>query len=90
MSGTINFCGRISRRSMMHGVAVAGSAPILVAGLQPAFAKISQSSVAYQGSPKDGHDCSNCALFISPTSCKSVDGAVAASGWCKIWVKKAG
>ena len=80
----------ISRRTLMRGVAFAGSIPLLGAGIGPAFAKVSQSSVAYQGTPKDGHDCSNCALFQAPSACKSVDGTVAASGWCKIWVKKPG
>ena len=82
--------GCISRRTLMQGVAFAGSLPLLATASNPALAKVSLSSVAYQGSPKDGHDCSNCSLFLPPSSCKSVEGTVAPNGWCKIWVKKAG
>ena len=80
----------VSRRVVIRGAAVLGSAPLVIGSMEPAFAKVSQTSVAYQGSPKDGHDCSNCGLFDAPASCKSVSGAVSPSGWCKIWVNKAG
>jgi hypothetical protein len=70
-------------------VGVVGSLSALAASVVPAWAKVSQASVAYQGSPKDGHNCLNCAFFEPPTACKTVDGPVAANGWCKIWAKKA-
>ncbi len=79
----------ISRRSLLAGVAVAGSAPIFAMSVTPAMAKISQSAVAYQTSPKDDRSCSNCNLFQAPSTCKTVDGTVSPNGWCKIWVKKA-
>lgn len=57
-------------------------------------AKFPQSSpaVAYQNSPsaKDGHQCDGCSLFQPPSSCQAVDGTISPSGWCKLWVKRAG
>ena len=80
----------ISRRTLLAGVAAAGSAPILAMSVTPAMAKIAQTAVAYQNSPKDDRSCANCNLFQPPSSCKTVDGTVSPNGWCKIWVKKAG
>ncbi|MGA2792081.1 MAG: hypothetical protein ABSE69_00890 [Roseiarcus sp.] len=42
----------ISRRTLLAGVAAAGSAPILAMSVTPAMAKMSQAAVAYQDSPK--------------------------------------
>lgn len=81
--------GEFSRRSLLVGVAAAGSAPILAMSVTPAMAKISQTAVAYQNSPKDDRSCANCNLFQAPSACKTVDGAISPNGWCKIWVKKA-
>lgn len=80
----------ISRRSLLAGVAAAGSAPILAASVTPAMAKIAQSAVAYQNSPNGDRSCANCNIFQPPSSCKTVDGTISPNGWCKIWVKKAG
>jgi hypothetical protein len=49
---------------------------------------MSKSSVGYRGSPKGSQKCSNCALFIAPATCKSVEGPISPNGWCNIWVKK--
>jgi len=80
----------ISRRFILQAIAwVGGAAPVMLASAGPAWAtKMSKSSVGYQGSPKGSQKCSNCALFVPPSSCKSVEGPVSANGWCKIWVKK--
>jgi hypothetical protein len=80
----------MSRRTVLQGAAIAaGTVPIVLATAEPALAaKMSQSSVGYQGSPKGSQSCGNCALFVAPSSCKNVEGPVSASGWCKIWVKK--
>jgi hypothetical protein len=51
-------------------------------------AKMSKASVAYQNSPKGSQNCANCKLFISPASCKLVEGPISANGWCKLWVGK--
>jgi len=77
-----------SRRTVLKGAMLAGTVPLITLLAGPAEAKIAQTSVAYQPTPKDDHKCSNCSLFIAPAACKSVDGVIAPEGWCKIWVKK--
>lgn len=77
-----------SRRCVLRAAAALGAAtPFLILGVEPAAAKVSQASVAYQNTPKGSQSCANCKLFVTPSTCKTVDGTVAASGWCKIWVK---
>jgi hypothetical protein len=80
----------ITRRSVLAGVAAAGSIPVLAMSACPALAKMSEASVAYQDAPKGDRSCANCALFQAPSSCKTVGGVISPNGWCKIWVKKAG
>ena len=78
----------MSRRTVL--IAAAGAAPLLALGATGAkAAKMSQSAVRYQATPKDGKQCNGCNLFVAPNSCKSVDGDIAATGWCALWVKKA-
>lgn len=77
-----------SRRTVLQCAMFAGAVPLMALAASPAAAKVSQSSVGYQPTPKDDHKCANCSLFVEPASCKSVDGVVAPDGWCKIWVKK--
>lgn len=79
----------IARRTLIRatggvllGAGLAGGTTAL------AQAKVSQKSVAYQDTPKGDQECDNCRLFVPPTECKSVQGPVAAKGWCKIWGKK--
>ena len=79
-----------SRRSLLVGVAAAGSAPILATSAAAAMAKVSQAAVAYQNSPKNGQSCADCNLFLAPSACKTVSGAISPNGWCDIWVKKVG
>ena len=79
---------RVSRRTVL--IAAAGAAPLLALGGSANAAKMAQSAVKYQPTPKDGKQCSGCNLFIAPNSCKSVAGDIAPTGWCSIWVKKAG
>lgn len=80
---------QMSRRTLLQNAAIAGAAaiPVLLAGARSAGAKMSQTAVAYQGSPKGSSKCSNCKLFEPPSSCKSVAGDISPNGWCKIWVK---
>ena len=54
-----------------------------------AEAKMAQSSVKYQATPKDGKQCDGCNLFVAPNACKSVAGDISPKGWCSLWVKKA-
>ena len=80
---------QVNRRTLLVGVA--GALPLIALGATGAkAAKMSQSAVRYQDSPKDGKKCSDCSLFIAPNSCKTVDGTISPNGWCALWVKKAG
>jgi hypothetical protein len=73
---------------LQEAACAGGAAVILMRFISPAMAgKLPQSAVGYQGSPKGNQSCANCRLFEAPNACRSVDGAVAASGWCKIYVK---
>jgi len=80
----------MSRRTVLRtAVSGAGAVTLLGVGALPAYAgKVSQASVAYQNSPKGTQSCANCNVFEAPDSCKTVDGTVAAQGWCKIWNPK--
>jgi High potential iron-sulfur protein len=55
---------------------------------QSAAAKISQAQAKYQGQPKGDQMCANCTNFITPNSCKVVEGKVSHDGWCTLWVRK--
>ncbi len=78
-----------NRRTVLIGAA--GAVPLLALGATGArAAKLAQSAVRYQDSPKEGKRCDGCNLFIAPNACKSVDGTISPSGWCALWVKKAG
>jgi hypothetical protein len=76
---------RVSRRAVLF--AAAGAAP-LVALISEAQAKLAMAAVKYQPDPKDGKQCDGCAQFVAPNSCKLVDGEIAPTGWCLLWVKK--
>ena len=39
----------------------------------------------YQETPKGIQMCATCTLYLPPSACKSVEGEVAASGWCKLF-----
>ncbi len=77
----------VSRRTILIGAA--GALPLIALGSTVAEAKMAQTAVRYQESPKDGKQCSGCNLFVAPNSCKTVDGTISPSGWCSLWVKKA-
>jgi hypothetical protein len=80
---------RVTRRTVL--IATAAAAPLLALGATDAnAAKLAQSAVKYQPTPKDGKQCDGCNLFVAPSSCKSVDGTISPNGWCALWVKKAG
>jgi len=77
----------LSRRTVL--LAAAGAAPLLALSATTASAKMAQTAVRYQATPKDGKQCDGCNLFVAPNACKNVDGEIAATGWCALWVKKA-
>jgi hypothetical protein len=76
---------RVSRRTVFIA---AGAAPLLALMSGSAEAKMAQTAVRYQDSPKDGKQCDGCKLFVAPNSCKTVAGDISPSGWCALWVKK--
>ncbi|MBV1701869.1 MAG: high potential iron sulfur protein [Hyphomicrobiales bacterium] len=77
----------LSRRNVIG--LVAGVAPLMMVASASAGAQVSPKSVGYVTSPKAGHECSGCNLFVSPGSCKVVSGAISPKGWCQLWVAKA-
>ncbi|MBV1705986.1 MAG: high-potential iron-sulfur protein [Hyphomicrobiales bacterium] len=79
----------ISRRKLLMTAAIAVPGAAL-AGLGARAAQVSQVSVKYQTSAKDGHSCSNCKLFAPPSSCKIVAGTVSPGGWCELWNDRPG
>ena len=86
------FKNMISRRSLLKGVplvaATAVSIGCLAAGEAAAQqAKLSQALSKYQGTPKDGQQCSNCSHFVAPSSCAIVVDPIAPEGWCQFYVK---
>ena len=87
MGQTCNNSG-VSRRTVL--IAAAGSAPLLALMSSDAEAKMAQAAVKYQAEPKDGKQCDGCNFWVAPNSCKMVDGEIAPTGWCALWVKKAG
>ena len=75
------------RRFLRSTAAVFGGAGLATLTAKEAAAKIKPSLVAYQDTPKEGHDCKGCKLFEPPNACKSVDGVISPNGWCKLWLK---
>lgn len=91
MSKSSSFSPRVSRRDFLFAAAV-GSGALVGASLTstPAHAagKIPQKAVRYQPEPKGDQRCDSCALWQQPSSCKLVDGTIAASGWCTLYKKR--
>jgi hypothetical protein len=79
--------GGISRRTVL--IAAAGAVPALGLMTGAAEAKLAPAAVKYQADPKDGKQCDGCNFFVAPNACKQVDGDIAPTGWCLLWVKKA-
>ena len=77
---------KVSRRGVLRGAVVAaGAVPVLLSGITAAQAKVKQSDVKYQQTPKDGQQCSKCANFEAPKSCKLVDGEINPDGYCQLF-----
>jgi hypothetical protein len=86
MRETCNPSG-VSRRGVLF--AAGAAAPLIALTGRPAQAKIAQTAVHYQATPKDDRQCDGCNFFMAPNGCKMVDGEIAPTGWCALWVKKA-
>lgn len=79
----------VSRRKLLRTAATAaGAAAVLGAGVTTASAKMAQKAVGYQDTPKDGKTCEMCSNWRPPNGCATVDGEIAAKGWCRIFVQK--
>ena len=84
----------ISRRQALTiaagvaGASVASAAVVVGTSTTAQAAKASQKIVKYQDTPKGDQRCENCVQFEAPSSCKTVDGTVAAQGWCMVYAKK--
>lgn len=50
--------------------------------------KVPKEPVKYQHSPKDGQQCSGCIHFVSPNTCKLVQGEISPQGWCMLYAPK--
>jgi hypothetical protein len=78
--------GALSRRRLLQRTAL-GAAAVIAAQAKEAAAviKISKAAVAYQDHPNGDRQCSKCAQFQPPGSCKMVDGAISPQGFCRIF-----
>jgi len=76
-----------SRRDALKGVAAAAGLA-LAGSAQAAKKKRTQADVAYQDHPHGNERCDNCEPFVAPNKCRTVEGTVAAQGWCNIYVEK--
>jgi hypothetical protein len=84
----------ISRRQVLTiaisavGTSVTGAAAVIGTSTSAQAAKVSQQVVKYQDTPKGEQRCENCVHLEPPSTCKNVDGTVAAQGWCMVYAKK--
>jgi hypothetical protein len=78
----------VTRRVLVRrGVAVLSAVAAVATQAQRASGtiKISKAAVAYQDHPEGGKQCGKCLQFVSPNSCKMVDGVVSSQGFCRIF-----
>ena len=81
---------RISRRTMLAGGVVAGSASLMAASGAKAMVKVSQASVGYKTEATAGRNCGACKLFEAPSSCRFVESPISPDCGCRIWLNKVG
>ena len=75
---------------MLRGAGLAMLSAPLAIGRARAQDKLAPEMVMYQGSPKEGHQCSGCMHFQAPNACAIVSGNIAPAGWCAVWAAKPG
>lgn len=79
----------LSRRGLLGGLGLAtGAGVVLAAAPAAADSKFSQKMARYQPSPKGPAQCDSCSQFVTPASCKVVDGAISPTGWCLLYAHK--
>ena len=78
----------ISRRTLFKAACGAVGAVTLVGltGSEVMAAKLSQKAANYQPTPRGSAKCSGCKNFEPPSACKQVEGAIAANGWCQLFM----
>jgi hypothetical protein len=84
-----NWSAPCSRRCLLLGAVAAVSTATVVgtdAITAGAAVKISETAVAYQDLPNGDKQCSKCAQFQPPSSCKMVDGTISPHGYCRIFM----
>lgn len=82
----------ISRRNILHRIAVAAPATLLATALATqdaaASGSVPQTAAGYQDTPNGDKRCDGCSHFAAPSSCKVVAGTISPSGWCKLFAAK--
>lgn len=78
----------LSRRTVLGGAAMVGVGAVCLMSTGAA-AKTSQSDAKYQDKPQGSSKCGSCSQFVSPDSCKLVDGKISENGWCQLYTPKA-
>jgi hypothetical protein len=65
---------KTTRRALLRaGAGAIGAFSLLAIGSRGAqAAKVSQSAVGYQWSPKGNQKCAACRMFVAPNACKQV------------------
>jgi hypothetical protein len=94
MSDLMNIRSRqLSRRLAFRSLAtLAGGAVILGTTMRANRAvadatKNAQKTAGYQATPQGAARCDNCKEFEAPSSCKTVEGSISPTGWCRIYIK---
>jgi hypothetical protein len=86
----MHFKKPVSRRAILKGAAAAaGAGPLVILGLNRAYAKVPKQSVSYRETPNAGKSCGICGNFMPPSSCKLVEGSINPNGWCGLFKAKA-
>ena len=92
MLDIVAFKNVMSRRSLLKGAPLVATTAVSLDCLTPGEAtaqqtKLSQALSKYQGTPKDGQQCSTCSHFVAPASCAIVVDPIAPEGWCQFYAK---
>ena len=84
----------LSRRSALQKLATIASGAAMLGTTMiesravAAPTKDAQKTVGYKPTPSGTAQCDNCSQFEAPSSCKTVEGTIAPTGWCRINIKK--
>jgi hypothetical protein len=73
------------RRLLLSAAAAVGAATAGGIGSAEAALKVSASAAGYQDHPNGDQQCSKCAHFLPPSTCKMVDGAISPNGYCRLF-----